>query len=115
MRISKPAIFKKHPKVFNSILYALMSPILVLAGLMLALLVVIDRVVFIKRLLVGPKEDYKKWFAWHPVKLSDEYDIDGIFPQDIWLWGEFVERSVYGSFLAGGDIQYRRFKRQDKT
>lgn len=50
--------------------------------------------IWVKRQIVGPRDEWAKWFAWYPVSTG----WDGT------RWLEYVERRAWGVMA---DIQYR--------
>lgn len=59
------------------------SPIIAAVAAMLA-------VVWLKRWLIGPRKDWSRWFAWHPVTVQRERGRS----ESRWL--EMVERKSWG-------------------
>ena len=71
------------------------APALALAMLAIGLL-------WTKRRLLGPTDEWRPWFAWHPVDV--QVWSEGVWPEEERVWLEWVERRA-GHFL--GDPAYR--------
>jgi hypothetical protein len=54
--------------------------------------------VWCKRKLIGPREEWCRWFAWYPVRVQWEVE------RDEWRWFEVVERRSWSML---GDTYYR--------
>ena len=48
---------------------------------------------------------WRRWFAWHPVRLYQPFDPDG--RNDQWVWLEIIERMGVFSMTRVRSFEYR--------